>query len=216
MNYIIGYYSIISGFPVLLVIIEFFYFIRRDKRLLRWGTLLLDIMIFVVPLALLMDLETCYSSMTDRFIIPHAKRIPVYGLIMLCLSAYFYSSSRKKIAHPVMEVVINCLLLIGVAENMLIAIRLGNAAGILSICMPAAMLLILMLVNNHRLLIFTLENLDSHVPEPAPRGRLFFTCLYLLRMRPVAKLLMLLTLCIPVLVVLTKVMLLSDGQPINH
>lgn len=41
----------------LLVIIDFFYFIGRDQRLLRWGTAALEIMILVVPLVLLRVLE---------------------------------------------------------------------------------------------------------------------------------------------------------------
>jgi len=208
MTELFKYYSLVSGFPTLLVIIEFFYFLRRDQRLLRWGTVALEIMILVVPLVLLRIFEAECGVRAGTALFSPAYGYFVYALIILCQLAYFYCSYRKRMQSPFPEVLINCLLLTGVIINILIAIRLASWPGIIAICLPAAMLFILMLVNNHRLMIYTLEDVDTDITEPAPRGWPSSTCLFLLQMRPVGKFLLLGTLCIPMLILLTRIMLL--------
>jgi hypothetical protein len=216
MNYVFNLYPIISGFPTLLVIIEFFYFINHDKRLLRSGKIVLELMTLVVPLILLRVFEITLGLKVGAAFFDPAYGYFIYILIILCQLAYFYCSYRSRIGSPLLEVLINCLLLIGIILNLMIAIQLASLPGILAICMPAAMLFILMLVHNHRLLVYTLEDVDADLLEPAKQGRFSRTCCYLLQMTPVGKTLMLLTLCIPILVLLTKLMLLSAGQSINH
>jgi hypothetical protein len=213
MTNILSFYPFISGFPALLVIIEFFYFIKNDKRLLRWGKLALELMILVVPFILLQVYEHMLGLKIGEGLFTPPYGYLIYALIILCQVTYFYCSYRKCIASLIMEVVINCLLLIGIAVNIMIGVRLASVPGILAICLPAVMLLILMLVHNHRLLIYTLEDADTTFLEPAPRGWLSGNCAYLLKMPFVERLLMLLILCIPVFMLLIQVMVLSAGQP---
>lgn len=186
MNDILRFYPAISGFPTLLVILEFFYFIKQDRRLLRWGAVALEVMILVVPFVLLRVYEVILGMKLGEALFNPAYGWCIYTLIVLCQLAYFYCSIRKKMATPLWEVVINCLLVLGILLNILIAVELAAWPGILTICLPAILLFILMLVNNHRLLIYTLEDtpelVDVNVPEPAPaRGRLFKTCMRMLQ-----------------------------------
>jgi hypothetical protein len=219
MSFVTNYYSLIAGFPTLLVIIEFFYFINRDKRLLRSGAAALDIMILVVPLVLWRMFE-----MEGRLAPGEALFDPKYGnfiytLILLCQLAYFYCSFRKKPSSPLPEVLINCLLITGIILNMIIAVRMAAIqaiAGILFICMPAAMLFMLMLVHNHRLMIYTLEDVNADYPEPARKGRLSSIFLYLLQMQPVGKVLLLITLCLPVIALLIKILVMSAGYTYHY
>lgn len=62
---------------------------------------------------------------------------------------------------------------------------------------------------NHRLLLYTLEDLD--VLEPAPRGWPSRVCSRLLRMRPAERIAILIILSLPVFAPLTK-MFLSAGR----
>jgi len=203
MKDVINYYWIISGFPTLLVIIEFFYFINNDKRLLRWGTVALEIMILVIPLALLRKYETASDVSIGTALFPPAYGQFIFMLIILCLLVYFYCSCRKRMGAPLLEVLVNCFLLIGIALNIVIAIQLASLSGIFFICLPAALLFVLMLVHNHRLL-------KSNTDQPA-EGRQITTCLYLLQMRPVAKVLLLVILCLPVIVWLIKMLVVSTS-----
>ena len=213
---LISGYSIIAAFPALLVVIELFYFINHDKRLLRSGKAVLELMIMVVPFSLLVCYEAALGLKVGGAIFNPSYGYFIYGLIVLCQLAYFYSSCRDSPNSPVSEVLINCLLLIGIVLNVLIAIQLASLPGILAICMPATLLFVLMLVHNHRMMIYALEDVDAGLLEPVGRGRLSRACRFLLQMRPTTKLLTLMTLCIPILVLLTKVLLLSAGQSLNH
>lgn len=215
MNGLLVYYSFISGFPTLLVVIDFFYFIGRDQRLLRWGTAALEIMVLVVPLGFLSVFEFECRLRLGQVLFNPAYGVFIYALIVLCQLAYFYCSSRKRMPTPPVEVIVNCLLLIGIALNIMIAVRVDSLPGILFISLPATMLFVLMLVNNHRMLIYTLEDVDAGSMEPVPRDRLSSICQYLLQMRPPGKFFLLMTLCLPVLLLLIKIMILSFGQPVD-
>lgn len=103
MNHVLSYYSFISGFPALLVIFEFFYFLKRDKRLLRWGKLALEIMILVIPFILLQVFEHSLGLKVGQFLFAPPNGYFIYGLIILCQATYFYCSYRKHIASPIMK-----------------------------------------------------------------------------------------------------------------
>ena len=160
MNEIVKFYSFISGFPTLLVIFEFFYFMKQDRRLLRWGAVALEIMILVVPFILLRSYEVIMGMKIGEALFNPAYGWFMYVLIVLCQLAYFYCSLRKKMASLLWEVPVNCFLILGIALNIIIAIQMASLVGTLVICLPASLLFIQMLVNNYRLLIYTLEDTD--------------------------------------------------------
>ena len=199
-------YSATVSFPALLVVIEFFYFFQTGQRLWRWGAALVEIIVLVIPVTLLMKVDSGDSLGNDTIIFP-AVRVYVYLLILLCQVAYFYSAWRQRLAAPLKELFINCSLLLGVVINILLVIRMQDLPALLAINLPATLLLILALVRNHRLLLYTLENMDADFPEPAPRGRFSKACWYLLQMKPVVKICLFTALPLPAVVWLTKIML---------
>jgi len=199
-------YSATVSFPALLVVIEFFYFFQTGQRLWRWGAALVEIIVLVIPVTLLMKVDSGDSLGNDTIIFP-AVRVYVYLLILLCQVAYFYSAWRQRLAAPLKELFINYSLLLGVVINILLVIRMQDLPALLAINLPATLLLILALVRNHRLLLYTLEDPYVDVLEPAPPGRLSRASMNLLKMKPLAKVCMLATLSLPIFVWLIKIML---------
>ena len=207
-------YATVVSFPALMACMEFFYSLSTGKRLWRWGAPLLEIVVLVLPPFLLYMVDAPDYQTRSSIIYPNARLI-VYTLILLCLTVYFYATWRKRLASPLWEIFINCSLLLGVMVNILLMIRVQDLLACICINLPAALLLILALVRSHRLLMRTLEDTYVDVLEPAPRGWFSRACWYLLKMRPLAKTLVLITLSLPACALLMKVMLLSAGDPIH-
>jgi hypothetical protein len=199
-------YGVMMVFPVLLTYIDVFYYFSTGRRIFRWGAPLLEMFILVVPPVLLYFSDVGDGSGNDTIIFPLYRPI-TYSLILLCVIAYFYAMWRKKIAAPLLEVFIHCLLLLGVAMNILIVLRMRRPETLFLINLPAALLLILALVRNRRLLLYTLE--DADILEPARRGWASRVCLGLLRMAPVESTVILIILTLPVAAPLSKMFLFA-------
>lgn len=201
-------YAMVMAFPAVLAYVDVIYCLCTGKRIFRWGALLLEVVVLVLP-PLLLSFADAGDSRGNYTIIYPLYRPVVYTLILLCLAAYFYAMWRKKLAAPLLEVLIHCTLLLGVVLNILIALRMRSPDTLFLINLPAALLLILALVRNHRLLLYTLEDVD--VLEPAPRGWPSRVCSQLLRMRPVERIAVLIALSLPVAAPLAK-LFLSAGR----
>jgi len=160
-------YAVVMGFPAVMTYMDVIYCLCTGKRMFRWGALLLEVCMLVLP-PLLLYFYDAGDRQGNYTIIYPAYRGAVYTLILLCLGAYFYAMWRKKLAAPLLEIIIHCFLLLGVVMNILIALRMRTFDTLFLINLPAALLLILALVRNHRLLLYTLE--DKDVLEPAPWG----------------------------------------------
>ena len=160
-------FAVVMGFPAAMTYMDVFYCLYTGKRMFRWGALLLEVVMLVLPPLLLYFFDAGDRRGNYTIIFPLYRPV-VYTLILLCLVVYFYVMWRKKLAAPLLEIIIHCFLLLGVVLNILIAVRMRTPDTLFLINLPAALLLILALVRNHRLLLYTLE--DVHVLEPAPRG----------------------------------------------
>jgi hypothetical protein len=201
-------FAVVMGFPAVLTYMDVFYCLYTGKRMFRWGALLLEAVMLVLPPLLLYFFDAGDRRGNYTIIFPLYRPV-VYTLILLCLVVYFYAMWRKKPAAPLLEIVIHCFLLLGVVLNILIAIRMRTPYTLFLINLPAALLLILALVRNHRLLLYTLEDVD--VPEPAREGWLARACWRLLRMAPVERAAVLIVISLPVIAPLTK-LFLSAGR----
>ena len=232
-------FAVVMGFPAAMTYMDVFYCLCTGKRMFRWGALLLEVYMLVLPPLLLYFFDAGDRRGNYTIIFPLYRPI-VYTLILLCLVVYFYAMWRKRLAAPLLEIVIHCFLLLGVVLNILVAMRMRTPDTLFLINLPAALLLILALARSHRLLLYTLE--DEDVLEPAPRGwpkrtggsvsegqsldlsgkRVIFfgvarfpdlnrVCFQLLRMRPAERTAILIILSLPVLAPLMKIFL-SAGR----
>ncbi|MCB1143797.1 MAG: hypothetical protein H7A24_17310 [Leptospiraceae bacterium] len=154
--YPLFFYSI----PLLLVLYVFvYYFLKKkvpDKFFFR-GLEILVLIIYPGLYLLFMDWgmknDCCDSSAT--FSPDH--RLSIYVLIFLGEGSYFYSRYRKELSPPLIELILNCLLIIGVVLNGIIAIHLDLFFAILG-NLPIILLFLLLMIENHRKLM---EAFDS-------------------------------------------------------
>lgn len=196
--------------PAALVLLEFLLFLR-DRGLPRVIFHIVEfISIIVLPVSFLKDdlgeINQCCGN--TAFFSPE-HRASLYVLIVLCTSAYAVGTLRRRVLPPLPEVLLNCLLIVGIVLNMAMAVHQkdDDLGGILSIFhIPIILLFLMMLVRNHRLF---LAQAETH------RGRnmLEHRCWQLLHASPWAKYPLLLVLCVPVLAVLAGLLMLFGQKP---
>jgi len=82
----------------------------------------------IAPLFFLIafDLSEKNDCCTDSAVFAPDNRTGIYLIIFLCTVAYFYSSFRKQLATPIIELFINAVLIAGVFLNVLIAIHINR------------------------------------------------------------------------------------------
>jgi len=208
--------SICYGVIWLLMVISLLYFI------ISGGKKVTQIAIDTIELAmvgglnslLLVDdaqrLNTCCGS--SAYFSP-AHRMTPYVIIVVWTLAYFYCAYRKKLAPPLIEVLVNCLLMTGIVMDVLITFQDGNWSFGLMCLLPQMAFVIYMLIRNHRWVHRDLEQRGfmSEVPVRASRPIQF--CWYLLRQILAIKIPVLLILCIPVLVCIVAILQLFGQQP---
>lgn len=68
--------------------------------------------------------ECCGDSATFS----PAHRVTPFVLILACIAAFLYSLFRKKLAPPLVEIVVNCVLLTGIPLNIFVGIQIGGRA----------------------------------------------------------------------------------------
>jgi hypothetical protein len=136
-----------------------------------------------------------------------AHRLSVYLLVLCCWTAYFYSTIRKRIAPPLPEIAVNCLLLIGVLLSILFGVHGGRWEGWVFFSIPLCMLFIMAIARNHRLALGTIEG------PIEGEDRLMGVCRYLLYLPVWQKLPVLIVMCLPVLVSLVAILLLFGQRP---
>lgn len=134
-------------------------------------------------------------------------RLSIYALILLCIGFYFYFKLRRELATPVVEVIGNCFLWIGVALNTFILIHVSYVLGVIG-NVPVIMLFILRMVENHNLFMERMEQ-NSFV-ERNGISWLFQT---ILSLKALQKFPVLLIFCLPVLAILTGCLLLFGQKP---
>lgn len=210
MEIVTGIYlvAILFGILVLMIGWDFLYYLMHRERYfvkLRYG---LEIIIMLAALiTLISDLPAQNDCCDSSALFSPAHRLTVVVLILGSLAAYFYSSFRTRIAPPLLEVIVNCLLLIGLPLNIAVGIQgrwwvywfFGH--------LPITMLYLITLMENHRK---ALENIDKHGEDDS---WLIALCREIVYLPAWQKIPILLVLCLPVLAVLAGILLLFGQKP---
>jgi hypothetical protein len=192
--------------PAALTGIEFLLFLF-GKGLPRWIFRIVEAFsMLVLPLLFLsmFDQGLKNDCCNESAVFSPEHRNLIYGLILTCLVAYTIASVRTRILPPLPEVVLNMVLLIGIAFNGVMIAHQDE--GFIAFHAAIILLLLMVLVRNHRLFLAQAE---------AHRGRnmLEYRCWQLLHASPWAKYPLLLVLCVPVLAVLAGLLMLFGQKP---
>jgi hypothetical protein len=167
----------------------------------------------VFPLYLLIaDFGTPNDCCSDSAIFSPGHRLSIAVVAGLSVAALFYSSRRKRLAPPLLEVIVNCLLILGIILDVAGGIQLGSkdiqwiiwVLGIL----PIAFQFLFALADNHGLA------LESGLDEEAPGEHRGMTlCRKLLCSPSWTKFPLLLLLCLPLLTLLAAALLVFGQKP---
>jgi Family of unknown function (DUF6688) len=135
-------------------------------------------------------------------------RMSIYLLILICEAAYFYSSYRQRLTSPLIELLLTCILLIGVMLNVFIAIHTNNAVYWLTGSVSIIAFFLSMLLQNHQLLMAEMSNWDVSTMNGAEK-----LSLAILRSGFFIKYPLVLIICLPLLALLATVLFVFGQRP---
>ena len=136
-------------------------------------------------------------------------RLTIYVILLLSVISYFYSTIRTNLAPPLLEVLVNCFLIIGLVLSIFIAIHIQNDEIFWMLGIPAVFSFFLSrLIKNHRQIIDALTEMDWSKMHPINQA-----CLSLLNTNIFLKFPLLMILALPVLVVLSLLLYVFGQRP---
>lgn len=200
------------GVGVPIAYIDFFGFLIKGKRVVS------NFFIGLAELGSLIILPYMYSNFgqgygsiccgdtmdTATFSPQHQLTIAI--IILLCLASYFISKFKSNLSTPIVEVLLNAFLLIGIVLNLFIGFQTTSAGYFITGNIPIILLFILMIIKNQRLFVEQSEKFPQK-----ELSKFDIIAWSILSSKPLVKFPVLLILCLPVVVV-TIIFLLLFGQ----
>ncbi|GJM35320.1 MAG: hypothetical protein DHS20C18_43210 [Saprospiraceae bacterium] len=206
-------YAYLFFIPAVITGSLLFYFLLTRKLLLKGVfLLLLELVVLVLyPIIFLLygdaPVVDCCDSMHNAFIAPGSK-LSIYVLMGACVLAYFYAKYVRKPAGPLFELVIYCLLLLGILANIPLILHLNDSLLALMGIAPVMGLFALRLILNHYKISKQVEEGNFRTDSG------FYRWMYDVLVAPMWKKIPLLTiLCIPLLLILMAILLLFGQKP---
>ncbi len=196
---------------VIYVIFDFIFYVIGNKRLgdnELWRKIVEIGVVVGLPLLYIgvLDWDIPNDCCSDSATFSPKHRLTIYALIVVCMLAYFYSSYKKSIAPPLIEILLNMLLIIGIALNIVIGIHVVPFSVIGNF--PITLLFVMQLVGNQRALMQYIQTFDFEKDKGINKIAWRILCLNIWVKFPV-----LLLLCLPVLMILVSVLLLFGQKP---
>jgi hypothetical protein len=199
----------IIGFPALITFIEFLGFLFTGQPVVN------KVLLRITEVLALIILPSMYANFGaendccgDSAVFSPDHQLTIGVVIILCLVAYFYSSYRTKIATPIVEIITNCFLFIGIGLNVFIAIHTNEIWLAVGGNMPIIFLAIFVLIKNQRQFIEYSRHLEFN-----EKSKFAIIAWRILNLRPVLKFPIILIFCLPILVILSGMLLLVGQKP---
>lgn len=170
--------------------------------------------VVILPIFFLVsfDLEEANNCCTDSAVFSPEHRVGIYSLIAVSMVAYSISIFRKQLFPPIIELLTNIFLIMGLIINLLLCFHIYNkefGAFFLPIgSVPIIMLFFIQLYDNH-LLLKTYIN-ENEIEADGFLGQL---CFSILKLDPFEKYSILLILALPVLVLISVFLLIFGQKP---
>jgi len=202
----------ILGLIGILAVIDFGVLLIDERRMMGHKMLKITetLAIFFGPLLFYFSFDAGQSNdccSESAFFSPD-YRLTIYLLILFCQGAYFYSSYRKKLSPPAVELIITCFLLIGIVLNVFIAIQAPEALYWIIGNISIIAFFFSMLLQNHRFLVAEISTWDVKRMNFAEK-----VCFLVLQSNFFIKYPVLLILCLPVLLLLAAIFFVFGQKP---
>ncbi len=207
---------VITIISFLFIVVNFIFFLfkgqvktnRKIWKIIEFWTVVLLPLIFL----LFMDLRNVNDCCSDSAIFSPEHRIGIYLLLMVCIFTYSISIFRKDLFTPIIELLVNLFLILGLVINVLLCFHLTTIeeGPILWIFgnLPIILLLLIKLSENQkRLKSEILSNNEAY------NGRLNQFCYSVLKLEPIYKYPALLILLAPVIILLSLFLILFGQEP---
>lgn len=201
---------ILFGLPSLFLTVDFVRYLITGKRLYHYisNRILEVIAIVVYPLLFLVVLDfhkndCCTDSAT--FSPDHA--LTIYTLVGVCIIAYFVSSYKKSIISPIIETLINSILLGGIVLNIFISIQVEQPLWLIG-NIPIVLLFIFELIRNQEKISVYISSFDYN-----SLNKLEQIAWSILNSELIFKIPILLILCLPILFLISSFLLLFGQKP---
>lgn len=195
----------------LIVLIDFLGFLFSGRRILHQLVFhFIEVFTMIILPLMYADFTAendCCSDALGTATFSPEHHLTVKVLLLLCLASYFFCSYRKKITTPLIEVLLNCFLVIGIIFSIFVSIHAREAWLILGGSVPVIMCGLLTLIKNQQIFWSQAENID---PGNNRFGKITFSILCL---NPLIKYPVILLLCLPITVILSSVLLLFGQKP---
>lgn len=205
-------FFIVIGLPGLIVFIHFIGFIVKGKqvvnKVLIWLAELGSLFILPYSYAGFGQDNLCCMDEIDTAAFSPKHQLTIAAIILLSLAGYIYSKFRSDITTPVIEVLVNVFIIIGIILNIFIAFHTRELLYATFGNLPVILLGILMLVKNQKLF---LQN--SEQKRNAPLNKMEVFAWNILSSRYMLKFPILVILCLPVLVLVTSILLIFGQKP---
>jgi hypothetical protein len=199
---------VIMGIIPVLTFVDFFSLLFSGERVFR-GLKNVMPLIMLAPIAVLFsDLGEKNDCCGESAMFSPEHRLSPTVMILICLAAFFYSAYRKRLAPPLMEVIVNCFLVIGVVMDIIVGLQLREGECWYFGIIPVAGQFLLVLTENHFMALNCLS--DSEAPA---ENYCINLCRRIVFSPAWQKIPLLILLCLPLLIVLVAVLLVFGQRP---
>lgn len=203
------FFLILIGLPLLIALIDFLGFLIKGKRIVNIALIrIVEIGAFLILPYMYVSLDNKNDCCGDSAAFSPEHQPTIWVIAILCLIAYFYSSYRKLISTPVLEIIINSFLLIGIVLNVFIAIQTKDSFLAIGGNLSIILLAILVLAKNQKAFIEQSQELEN-----SPKSKLESFAWQILKLQPIVKFPIIFILCLPILVIITAILLLVGQKP---
>jgi hypothetical protein len=194
--------------PPVIIYLDFLVWVIDPKSKLARARPVLDkIILLFVLVTLAIDLGSVNDCCGDSALFSPQHRLTADVLILLSVAAYLYSTLRRRLGPPLLELAANCLMLVALPLNVFVGIQNDFSFGWWLGHVPLELLFIMALVENHWLALNAMEELHEE------DSRFIAICRHLLYLPAWQKLPVLVIVCLPLLAALLGVLLLCGQRP---
>jgi len=198
--------------PAIMICIEFIGFIFIGRGVVHNGLVIFCEIISLIIMPLIYagfghENVCCVDEMSTPAFSPR-HQLTMGIIILICLLSYFFSRFRKRISTPLIELLINVFLVIGISLNIVLIFHTKESMYIYWGILPIILLFILMLVKNQRLFLDqSIETVSGNF------GKMDLIVWNILSSKAIIKFPLILILCLPVLVLLSSFLLIFGQKP---